>query len=92
MLTVERDTWFRLPHGLCSSLSLLAHAEALLEKAAQLHQARVELLDGQGEGSGSDGPLFKEQLRTPWKIQSQNTDINKDLASIFPLFVTVLDG
>ena len=88
--TVGRDDWFRLPHGLRPGLSLPAHAETLLEKAAQLHQARVELLDGQGEGSGGDGPLFEEPLRTPWKMQSQTIDISKDSASTFPLWVLCL--
>lgn len=54
-----------LPHGRHPGLPPLAHAEALLEKSAQLHQARVELLDGQGGRDSCHGPLSEELPRTP---------------------------
>ena len=74
----------RIPPGLHPGLSLLARAEALLEEAAQLHQTRVELLHCQREGSSGHSPLLREWLRTPWKMQSQTSHINKHLACIFP--------
>lgn len=57
--------WPQLPHSFHPGVSALAHAEALLEKAAQLHQARVELPDGQWERGSCDGPLSEERCRTP---------------------------
>lgn len=54
-----------LPPGLHPGVPLLAHAEALLEKSAQFHQARVELLDSQGDRDSCHGPLSEELPRTP---------------------------
>lgn len=86
----QGSNWPRLPHGLRPRVPPVAHAEASLEKAAQLHQARAELLTGQAERSSCRGPLFEEPLRTPCETQSQTIQVNETLPSILPLLGTVL--
>lgn len=81
----ENSSWPRLPRGLHPGVPPLTRAEALLEKAAKLHQARAELLGGRGVRSCRHGRLLEEPLRTPWKTQCRAVRINTHLRSVFPL-------
>lgn len=65
LLVLGKQQLAGLPRGLPPGVPALAHAEALLEKVAQLHQARVELLDGQGKRGRGCGPLVEAPPRTP---------------------------
>lgn len=65
LLVLGKQQVAGLPRGLPPGVPSVAHAEALLEKVAQLHQARVELLDGQGKRGRGRDPLMDAPPRTP---------------------------